>query len=844
PASKKRELSGAEYLKRRQKRIAAAQCQKLGTFFSSTTRSGNDDASMEDDRTQSLIPLSAAVPSHSDESGASPSSSTHKPIAPESHDNPVPQQDHAPAEADSADCDVDTDTFTGLDIRRLIEIGPCQPGLKDDFTFPYDESHRRFSRDWYSKTVGNGSCKVERGWLIYSPRLHRLFCFVCWLFADTWVDPKCGFSNLKKGVEKIEKHENSNVHRNAEKELLLTKHRFFQDKTVCRTPESKEREQIQKNRQILKRLIDAVLFLAQQGLAFRGHREYSCGSQNEGNYLELLKLLAKYDALLAQYIKTSKHKETYLSHHIQNDFIHALATEVLSAIKHEVQEAKFFSVIVDSTIEIGHVDQFSLSLRYVNATGQAVEHFITFHDLPESSVEDFFSILKSSLETVNINMAYCRGQAYDGASTMSGNISGLQSGVKEVSPTALFVHCCAHNLNLVLMAAASCCTNAQLFFGTIESVYTFLTGSLPHLRILKDEQEKLDTVVHVLKKHSDTQWACRKRAVDAVVQSLPALHNALDRIVSGGVPNCKPKVVSDAQGLLSTIETFEFKFMLIFWRNVLNKIYTLSTFLQSSTFNLVTALNFLDTCLSDVEALRSDESFSFFEDIAQQLAKECGTTVSFHEKRAKKKKKFHDENLEDCPMKDAQQKFKVETYFCLLDVFSRQLKERFNDFRMVASKFNALNPKTFDDKHAEINIDAIKDLALFYNNDINEEDLLEEYISFRSVFKNIFSTGTVLPMNEVLSFLLANDMKKVFPNVCILYQIYMTLPVSSANAERSFSRSKLIKNYLRNSMSEERLSDLALLSIERDLADKLDYEKVIDVFAKQNTINVVLIHTM
>nr|XP_014349178.1 PREDICTED: zinc finger MYM-type protein 1-like [Latimeria chalumnae] len=151
---------------------------------------------------------------------------------------------------------------------------------------------------------------------------------------------------------------------------------------------------------------------------------------------------------------------------------------------------------------------------------------------------------------------------------------------------------------------------------------------------------------------------------------------------------------------------------------------------------------------------------------------------------------------------------------------------------MVASKFNALNPKTFDDKHAEININAIKDLALFYNSDINEEDLLEEYTSFQSVFKNILSTGTVLPMNEVLSFLLANDMKKVFPNLCILYQTYMTLPVSSANAERSFSRLKIIKNYLQSSMSEERLSDLALLSIERDLADKLEYEKVIDTFAK------------
>nr|XP_014351268.1 PREDICTED: uncharacterized protein LOC106705792 [Latimeria chalumnae] len=456
---------------------------------------------MEDDGTQSsfLVPLSAAAaPSHSEESGVSLSSSTHEPVAPESHDNPVPQQDHAlpPAEADSADCDVDMDTSTGLDIndaephtgssidngeihsilintqvpyptdpalfqktalspalvRCLIEIGPCQPGLKDDFTFPYDESHRRFSHDWYSKTVGNGSCKVERRWLIYLPRLHRLFCFACWLaadrknehYSDTWVGPKCGFSNLKKGVEKIEKHENLKIHCNAEKELLLTKHRFLQDKTVVTGLLKAEREQIQKSRQIL-RLIDAALFLAQQGLAFRGHREYSCGSQNEGNYLELLKLLAKYDALLAQHIKTPKRNETYLSHQIQNDFIHALATEVLSAIKHEVQETKFFSVIVDSTIDIGHVDQFSLSLRYVKATGQAVEHFITFHDLPGSSAENFFSILESSLETLNINMAHCQDQAYDRASTMSGNISGLQSRERNIPHSTVCTLLCSQS---------------------------------------------------------------------------------------------------------------------------------------------------------------------------------------------------------------------------------------------------------------------------------------------------------------------------------------------------------------------------------------------------------------
>ena len=59
----------------------------------------------------------------------------------------------------------------------------------------------------------------------------------------------------------------------------------------------------------------------------------------------------------------------------------------------------------------------------------------------------------------------------------------------------------------------------------------------------------------------------------------------------------------------------------------------------------------------------------------------------------------------------------------------------------------------------------------------------------------------------------------------------MTLPVSSATAERSFSRLKLIKSYLRSTMSESRLTNLALLSIERELANDLDFDCVVDTFS-------------
>ena len=54
----------------------------------------------------------------------------------------------------------------------------------------------------------------------------------------------------------------------------------------------------------------------------------------------------------------------------------------------------------------------------------------------------------------------------------------------------------------------------------------------------------------------------------------------------------------------------------------------------------------------------------------------------------------------------------------------------------------------------------------------------------------------------------------------------MTLDVSSASAERSFSSFRGLKTYLRSTMTEERLTNLALLYIERDISsqlwDKLD----------------------
>ena len=84
---------------------------------------------------------------------------------------------------------------------------------------------------------------------------------------------------------------------------------------------------------------------------------------------------------------------------------------------------------------------------------------------------------------------------------------------------------------------------------------------------------------------------------------------------------------------------------------------------------------------------------------------------------------------------------------------------------------------------------------------------------------------------QIMEFAKKMDM---FPHVLVAYRILLTVPVTVASAERSFSKLKLLKSYLRSTMSQERLNGLAILSIESKFLANINYDKVIDIFASKN----------
>lgn len=113
------------------------------------------------------------------------------------------------------------------------------------------------------------------------------------------------------------------------------------------------------------------------------------------------------------------------------------------------------------------------------------------------------------------------------------------------------------------------------------------------------------------------------------------------------------------------------------------------------------------------------------------------------------------------------------------------------------------------------------------NSDIDGDDLFAEL----AVVSTLINNENIAHIIDVLNAIQKKNMQNIVPNFVIALRILLTIPVSVASGERSFSKLKLIKTFLRNSMGQERLSDLAIISIENDVANAIEYDDVIEDFA-------------
>ena len=161
----------------------------------------------------------------------------------------------------------------------------------------------------------------------------------------------------------------------------------------------------------------------------------------------------------------------------------------------------------------------------------------------------------------------------------------------------------------------------------------------------------------------------------------------------------------------------------------------------------------------------------------------------------------------------------------VIDTVIVQIEDRFKSITNIISDFKLITDIKILEKHELENFS--KNFVKFYK-DV-DENLIQEIGLLRDL---ILNERNVNNAQDILQYIVNNNYNELFLNVLTVLKLFFTLPVTIASAERSFSKLKLIKNYLRSSMCAERLNALAILSIEKEIAKNCNFSEVINVLAK------------
>lgn len=291
---------------------------------------------------------------------------------------------------------------------------------------------------------------------------------------------------------------------------------------------------------------------------------------------------------------------------------------------------------------------------------------------------------------------------------------------------------------------------------------------------------------------------------------------------------------SEALSLMKKLEKLENILLTEIWSNILERINKTNLSLQKSTLTMDAAAK-LFASLAD-----------FLDDMTNNFEKyECCVLAKFPEAKYKdlsqrkvtrsSRIRFFDGPATPVNLSGSE-KFKIETFFPIIDTLATNLKQRSKSYKEIYERFGFL----FELQTIELSVlnNKCKHFAEIYHEDIDGDELQSECLHLRQYLKD--HTDGINKMQEITVLELANILRKediadTFPNIEISVRIFLCLMVTNCSGERSFSKLARIKNELRSSMLQDRLNSLSLMSIENDKLYEIDFEDVINDFAHKKS---------
>ncbi|CAF1565842.1 unnamed protein product [Rotaria magnacalcarata] len=495
--------------------------------------------------------------------------------------------------------------------------------------------------------------------------------------------------------------------------------------------------------------------------------------------------------------------------------------------------------MVNESRDVSGHEQLSIVLRVVDIeiktsdenqlTPLFKEYFLGFVKLDEFDAQTLTDEIVKFLSSLNIDLNYCIAMCFDGASVLSGKHAGVQALLRQQHiPNAIDVHCYAHKLNLVICNVTKSVPYLSEFYSIISKIYTYFhTSSVTNETFKKIQQQlKIDCSIlsiTTIKKWTETRWDSRWTSIQSVIENYKALNQSLEELVDEGTERS-----IDARGLLLALKEPLFVVTIFILHRLLGKIKILSDQLKSKSIDFGKAHTLISAVINQINKLRSEEEFSR---LFGQITAFCvENNIDLDVKVKQRRQRTISTRFKNCSVTstigqreeiDNDSKYRDFIFYPVIDSILVEMNDRFSKSNMEILRgisSLSLDSSTF------LEVKESTDLFTMLQCDIvslsNEAEVLKPMLK-QSKSKDIVDLYfEVLPLQQA------------FPTIIHLLIGAMTIPVSSTTTERTFSKMKLIKTSARNTMSDDRLSDLSLLAIERDFF--VDNEKIIDAFAIQH----------
>ena len=716
---------------------------------------------------------------------------------------------------------------------------PYQPDEK--FNFPKTKT-LKFVKDKSGKHVKNPktgqyetfsesrSCHSQWfkkwEWLHYDTQSDSLFCHPC-AFATynksliakpngTKTFVNLGYKNFAQPAKGMNKHQKSKAHKIASEKLMNIQTIAPIEETLSAVNDENQT----KATKYLGVLFSSIKFLTQQGFPLRGHEN------RDGALYNLMKERIEHDN--PDLVHLLNARDNWLSPNIQNEIIEIFSRGVQLQINEEIHESEWVGVVADGTTDCAGKEQFSVCVQYVKKDKLETENaFMGLSSAPDSTGATLGKLIKDVLLRNNIDLKdKLNGFAFDGASNMSGVNKGAQASLKADAPNALHVHCANHALDLGLQEAASHHSGVADALQFVKDASNVIRESSKRRQMFLANDEDALMLVAIC----PTRWCVRAKAMDRVIANYQTVLDTLKDIEND--PGARGEARAKAKGLLKQGLKKETYFYLLAGHSMFSECEIVAKKLQSKHITAMAASELIETLKLRLKQLRTQDNFNtVMEKTNSAVAK---YDLQHREERVKATparirndgKKKTDERLA------TDQKWR-RGYFEVLDLLDHDLERRFNqpDLKVAATREILLLQSSLSDDDEEEYSELFTAAKL--PTSFSKAKLKRQIMQLRDFAK--FKKADAKTVKDLTNLLcdMGQLNRSLYSEVERLMVLILCQPISVASAERSFSSLRRLKTWLRSTMSQSRLSHLALLSIHRIRVNNLNFINLVNQFIEK-----------